>query len=189
MLDPTRPGTLYAGAYGSGVFKSTDAAATWAAANEGLTNLWTVALAMDPTGTRPSMPGFVRNGVWQRRSRRGAFYTVPPCRAVDSRTSDEPALAAGTSRTFTLVGRCGIPAEAVTVSLNVTVTEATSPGHLRLYPGDTSLPATSSLNFSTGDTRANSALSLLGPAGDLTVFSRQDSGSVHVIVDVTGYFR
>jgi hypothetical protein len=77
----------------------------------------------------------------------------------------------------------------MTVSLNLTVTDATSPGHLRLYPGDSALTLASSLNFSAGDTRANNAMSLLGAAGDLTVFSGQASGSVHVIVDVNGYFR
>ena len=33
------------------------------------------------------------------------------------------------------------------------------------------------------------AVSLVGAAGDLSIFSGQVSGAVHVIVDVNGYFQ
>jgi hypothetical protein len=188
VIDPSNPSIVYAGVYGFGVFKSADAGGTWAAANEGLTNRWTMALAIDPTGSTLHA-GLVRDGAWERRASNSAFHTVPACRAVDSRTSDGPALAAGTTRTFTFIGKCEIPPDATTVSLNLTVTDATSPGHIRLYPGNAALPSASSLNFSAGDTRANNAFALLGAAGDLAVFSAQDSGSVNVIIDVSGYFR
>ena len=46
-IDPVTPGTLYVAAYG-GIFKSTDANATWHAANAGVTNLNVTALAIDP---------------------------------------------------------------------------------------------------------------------------------------------
>ncbi len=49
-IDPTTPATLYAGMNGggSGVFKSTDSGATWAAASTGLTNPYVYALAINP---------------------------------------------------------------------------------------------------------------------------------------------
>ena len=47
-IDPTHPGTLYVGTVG--VFKSTDGAGSWTAADSGMTNaFYTVALAIDPT--------------------------------------------------------------------------------------------------------------------------------------------
>jgi len=122
-----------------------------------------------------------------------AFYTVAPCRIVDTRGAagarGGPALAAGAVRTFPIAGGCGIPASAWAVSVNVTVTEPTAAGHLRIYPGGTPLPPSSSLNFAAGATRANDAVAALGSAGDLTVYAGQESGTVHLILDVNGYFE
>ena len=47
----------------------------------------------------------------------------------------------------------------------------------------------SSLNYVVGQTRANSAIALLGAAGDLAVYTAQAGGSLDLIVDVNGYFR
>jgi hypothetical protein len=118
------------------------------------------------------------------------FYTVTPCRLVDTRAADGPALAGGTSRTFVLTGKCDLPATAKAVSVNVTVTQPTSPGNLRLYPGGTTLPLVSAINYSPGQTRANNAVVALGAAGDLAVRCGQAAGSsTHFILDVNGYFE
>jgi photosystem II stability/assembly factor-like uncharacterized protein len=188
VLDPTSPDTLYAGTWQGGVFRSTDGGATWGAFNKGLTSQSVSALAIDPNA-RTVYAGLRDDGVWAFRGSTGGFHTVAPCRVVDTRLADGPALAAGATRDFTMVGRCGIPPEAGSVSVNVTVTDATSPGHLRICPGHVALLFNSSLNFASGQTRANSAVSLLGAAGDIAVFSGQGNGSVQVIVDVNGYFE
>ena len=193
-IDPTAPATLYAGTTGrtvggGPVFKSTNSGGTWADVAMSLPDLSVNALAIDPT-TRATVYAATNRGVWQvTPSTPARYYTVPPCRLVDTRTSDGPTLAAGTTRTFTVMGKCGIPSTARTVSLNVTATGADSPGHLRLYPGGGALLATSNVNFGAGQTRASNGLSLLGVAGDLSIFSGQPSGSVDVIVDVNGYFE
>jgi hypothetical protein len=192
-IDPAAPSTVYVGAYPypqyplGGVFKSKDGGATWAGDPSGPPVPWILSLAVDPTGT--TLYAGTIGGVWQLRSTTGAFHTVSPCRAVDTRNTDAPALGAGLARSFKVVGKCGIPAEATSVSLNVTVTGAPSAGHLRLYPGMSPRPPSSSLNFAAGETRANNAVALLGPAGDLQIFAAQPAGGVHVIVDVNGYFR
>jgi photosystem II stability/assembly factor-like uncharacterized protein len=51
--DPRNSGTLYAGSWGSGVFKTTDAGSTWTAMNSGLNvagdgSIWVYAVAVDP---------------------------------------------------------------------------------------------------------------------------------------------
>jgi FG-GAP-like repeat len=124
-----------------------------------------------------------------------SFYTVSPCRVVDTRLDggpwSGPALAAGEIRTFPMAGRCGILAGARSLVLNVTVTLPTAPGDLRLYPGYETLPLASVINFQPGQTRANNArigLSSNG-SGHLSVRNDQLSGTVHLILDVTGYFR
>ncbi len=100
-----------------------------------------------------------------------------------------PALYANTNRNFVVVGQCGIPPTAKAVSLNITATAETAQGHLRLYPGGTTPPTASSLNYVAGQTRANSAIVMLGPLGDFGVRCVQASGTAHMIVDVNGYFQ
>jgi hypothetical protein len=123
----------------------------------------------------------------------GNFFTLAPCRVLDTRNSPGPyggpALQAGQSRTFVLAGQCGLPASARAVAFNLTATGATAAGNLRLYPADQALPPTSTLNYSAGQTRANNAVVGLSASGAVAVRCSQASGTVHFILDVTGYFE
>jgi ELWxxDGT repeat protein len=120
------------------------------------------------------------------------FYTVDPCRVVDTRDPGKGGpnpVAAGTPRTFTIVGgACGIPVTARAVSVNVTVASPTAAGNARVYPGGTGLPSTSNLNYLAGLTRANNAIVLLGSLGDVTV-ALAPGGTAHVVIDVNGYME
>ena len=123
-----------------------------------------------------------------------AYYTVAPCRVIDTRgpagAYGAPALASGADRTFVIGGHCGIPVGAKAVSLNVTVTGATNgPGFLTLYPGGTTRPLASTINYAAGATRANNAITPLGAAADVAIHCQQGSGTVQGIVDVNGYFQ
>jgi uncharacterized repeat protein (TIGR01451 family) len=121
------------------------------------------------------------------------FYTVEPCRALDTRDAagpyGGPALAANTSRTFTIAGQCGIPPTAKGVSVNLTVTQAAAPGNLRLYPNGIPLPLVSSINYTPGITRANNAIVPLNELGEMAVYCSQASGTVQFVLDVNGYFE
>ncbi|MGH9367047.1 MAG: right-handed parallel beta-helix repeat-containing protein [Thermoanaerobaculia bacterium] len=122
-----------------------------------------------------------------------SFHTVTPCRVVDTRSPagplGGPALWAGIERTFTLAGQCGVPPTARAVSVNVTVTQPTSPGDLRLFPSGTLPPLASTINYRAGQTRANNAIPTLGPSGGLTVRCDQAAETVHLVLDVSGYFQ
>jgi hypothetical protein len=121
------------------------------------------------------------------------FFTVPPCRLVDTRNPagplGGPALKGGAGRNFPLAGRCGIPVTARAVSLNFAATGSSTAGHLRFHPGGTSLPNASVVNYSAGQTRSNNAIVPVSVLGDLAVYAGQGSGTVHVILDVNGYFE
>jgi hypothetical protein len=82
-----------------------------------------------------------------------------------------------------------LPATARSVSLNVTVAGSSVGGYLTLFPAAEPLPATSTINYRTGQTRANNAVIPLGPGGLVSIFCGQGSGSTHVILDVNGYFE
>lgn len=120
------------------------------------------------------------------------FYTVAPCRAVDTRDPDGPfggpSLTAKASRSFRLSGRCGVSPTAKAVSVNVTATAADSPGGLTVYPGDSPLPEASTVTYRSGQTRSSNAIFGLDSRGDLSVYCAQDSGRVHVVLDVNGYY-
>ncbi len=121
------------------------------------------------------------------------FYTVAPCRVLDSREASGPwggtPLAAGQERGVILGGACDIPATARAVSVNITAVAPTADGHLRVFPSGTPRPTASALNFRAGQTRANNAIVRLGSGAAATVFSGQPAGSVHVVVDVNGWFE
>ncbi len=123
------------------------------------------------------------------------FYTLPPCRLIDTRRSPSftggPALAPGTPRSFTVAGLCGIPGDARALAVNVTVTQPHAAGHLTLFPANTApVPPTSTINYAPGQTRANQAIVPLSPDGTGTLAVQVGSaGVVHLILDVAGYFR
>jgi hypothetical protein len=121
------------------------------------------------------------------------FHTLAPCRVIDTRNATGmfggPALVAGDDRVFPLFGRCNIPSAAWAVSVNLTVTQPTAQGNLRLYPARTPLPTVSSINYVAGQTRANNAVATLSGLGELSVWCAQASGTVHFILDVNGYFE
>ncbi len=121
------------------------------------------------------------------------YNTVTPCRIVDTRNSPGayggPALQAAATRSFVISGQCGVPATAKSVSANLTVTEPSAGGHLTAFPAGFALPLASTLNFSAGQTRANNAILPLGTGGAISVQSVLSSGTVHFILDVTGWFE
>jgi hypothetical protein len=123
------------------------------------------------------------------------FYAIAPCRLVDTRgpagPSGGPALMAGADRAFPLAGRCGIPADATALALNVTVVNPGGSGDLRLFPAGTVAPLASAVSFTAGRTRAGNALAALSATGQVVV--RCDmapaSSTAHLVLDVSGYFR
>jgi hypothetical protein len=121
------------------------------------------------------------------------YHALAPCRAVDTRgaagPTGGPALSAGGSRAFALAGLCGIPATARALALNVTVAQPTAAGHLTLFTSGGSMPGTSTINYRAGRNRANNAILRLSTTGQLTVFCGQPTGTVHAILDVSGYFE
>ncbi|MEA2694136.1 MAG: hypothetical protein QOJ16_3523 [Acidobacteriota bacterium] len=125
------------------------------------------------------------------------FFTVSQCRAVDTRNPNGPLggppLSAGVSRTFLVGPACGVPAGAKAVSVNVTVIGPTAGGNLQFSPGGcTTPPLTSTINFSGGQTRSNNAILPLAADGSGGLTARATvlaNGSVHVIIDVNGFFQ
>jgi uncharacterized repeat protein (TIGR01451 family) len=121
------------------------------------------------------------------------FYTLAPCRVIDTRDSGAPiggpALQGQETRTFAVVGYCDIPSTAKALSVNVTATQPTAAGDIWLYAAGETDPAVPTVYYETGQTRANNAVVSLSPAGELAAFVGQRAGTtVHLVLDVNGYF-
>lgn len=121
------------------------------------------------------------------------FFAVAPCRVVDTRnptgTNGGPIVGNNAQRDFAIRGNCGIPTAAKAVSLNVTITGATTSSFLTLWPSGGARPVVSTIDFTQNDVAlANGAIVGLSTAStDLSVYNA--AGNVHVILDVTGYFQ
>ena len=125
------------------------------------------------------------------------FVAVAPCRIADTRgfgftgAYGPPSLAASESRTYTITGQCGIPADAQAVSFNFTVWNTASYGNLTVYPAGGAVPTVSTLNWPPGTLAlANAAVVRLGSggsAGQITVANQSDN-TIDVFFDVNGYY-
>lgn len=132
------------------------------------------------------------------------FNSLTPCRIFDTRdtVTTSPTYVGGIKLVnpgphyFFIRNKCSVPAGAQAVTLNVTITQPTQAGDLRLYPSDVAQPTVSTLNYNANEPAlANGAIVPLAAAPNATikdlgvVIGMGASGSVHVLVDVTGYFQ
>jgi hypothetical protein len=117
------------------------------------------------------------------------FYTLTPCRLLDTRTQQAGAVASGAVREVAVSG-CGIPSTATSVAINVTVLGSTSSGDVAVYAVDPSTVANSIVSFGLGVTRANNAVAPISATGTLKIKPNLSiSATTHVVVDVVGYFQ
>jgi hypothetical protein len=130
------------------------------------------------------------------------FYSVTPCRLADTRDPNGltggPALQSGVVRNLAVWGNnarpCGISTSAKAVALNVTVVTPNNFGYLTAYAFNTPRPVVSTINFNPGEPAlANGAIVPLStdPNFQLAIypFLSGGSGSVHLVLDITGYFQ
>jgi hypothetical protein len=132
------------------------------------------------------------------------YDVLTPNRLADSRPTGaghanvglSTGLTAGTHKTFTVTDQVpldsgrNVPADAVAVTGNLTVTNQSAAGMLSLGPVETDSPTTTSIMFSRGDDRATGLTVPLGADGTLSVVyaSPTPGATTDVVFDVTGYF-
>ncbi|MEU9301830.1 hypothetical protein [Streptomyces sp. NPDC048269] len=119
------------------------------------------------------------------RQEAGGYAPQAPARVVDTRdgTGTQRGPVAGQG-TFTVkVAQPG----ATAVALNVTVTNPQEAGHLTVHPAGQAAPTTSNVNFTAGQTVANSVIVPVGKDGEITVRNGAWAPS-DVIVDLVGTY-
>ncbi len=129
------------------------------------------------------------------------FHSVSPCRLVDTRLSGQvtgqygPVLTSGVERKFPVQGACGVPVGAKAATVNLTAVAPSGQGRLTMYPSGIATPTTSNINYPAGTTAlANGAIVPLADqavqAYDVAIMPfLVGGGTVHVVLDVTGYFQ
>ncbi len=122
------------------------------------------------------------------------FASLDPARVLDSRSGSQTidhafeaigVRATGSVTQLTVTGRGGVPANATTVVLNITVTGSTVGGFVTVFPCGTTQPNASNLNYNAGQTIANGAIAKVGTNGQVCIYT---DTATHLIVDVTGYY-
>ncbi|MEX2290194.1 MAG: hypothetical protein WD794_07705 [Mycobacteriales bacterium] len=119
------------------------------------------------------------------------FVPLPPTRVLDTRSglgAAQAKVAPKGSVVLQVTGTGGIPTSGVTaVVLNVTLTAATGPGFVQVYPtGRATEGSSSNLNVqSVGQTVPVLVTAPVGDGGRVTLYTH---GGGHLLADVSGYF-
>jgi hypothetical protein len=123
----------------------------------------------------------------------GTYHPIEPTRVVDTRTTSPGPLGKLRSigaYSFPIAGKGGIPANAIAITANLTVTNATARGWVYLGPTIWGTPVSSTINFLAKDNRANGVTVPLSSTGSVAAWYRGSgtNASVDVIIDITGYY-
>ncbi len=126
---------------------------------------------------------------WFGAAATSEFFAVSPFRAVDTRNGIglSGQFAANVGRAFVLAGQQGLPAAATlrAVMAEVTAVYPTSSGYLTVHP---CLPAVPDLSMVRYAPYANAATTVVGPDDGSGRWCIASNRTVHVLVDVSGYF-
>ena len=128
------------------------------------------------------------------------FRSVAPCRLLDTRQvgpqTNGLALTNPGPYTFRVQGNCGVPNGAVAAVMNISVIAPTQAGYLLVWPAGTAQPTVASISYPAGISALSNGATV--PLSAVVVSTDKDisvvigmgtSGSLHLAIDLTGYFQ
>src|SRR4029077_18468894 len=102
----------------------------------------------------------------------GLFNPVVPNRVLDTRSGTSGQVGPGQSVILQVPGTPGVPVSGVAaVVLNITVTDATAPSYLTVFPTGTTPPTASNVNFTSGQTVPNRVIVKVGASGEVSFYN------------------
>jgi len=180
------PAVSYTIAWGDGQTQTVQASATATATSA--THTYAKVGTYTITDTANLTDGTTVSTTASTATNGSGFVPLAPKRILDTRYDvggEQGALPSGDCYGMPVSGVDGIPSNATAVAVNLTVTDTVSNGIFSLGSDNTA----SNLNYSAGQTVANSAIVPINDLGGVDVCSGGDSNaSADAIVDVTGYF-
>ncbi len=137
-----------------------------------------------PSGTGQYYSGFAPNRITDTRANSNEPYSG---QTLGSGLNNDPS----STLSVQVSGTGGVPPMTspnapTSVVLSVTVTNTTQPSFLTVYPGGSTRPLASDLNWVGGQTITNLVVVKVGPTGTVNFYNL--SGSADVVVDVVGYY-
>lgn len=152
-----------------------------------LDGLGRFAVANAGTGSSQLIADVTGYAVGDGAAAAGDLVPLEATRLLDTRTAGGAPVAPGATVHIPVVGHAGI-GSAAAVALQVTAVGGTSAGYLTTWSGTGTLPGTSTVNYLRG--QVVGALATTAVAGDGTVaVTNTSSGTVHLLVDVEGWWR
>ncbi|HEX7831729.1 MAG TPA: FG-GAP-like repeat-containing protein [Thermoanaerobaculia bacterium] len=123
-----------------------------------------------------------------------SLYLLTPCRVIDTRNpnGDYGGPTVSFVRKFLMAGRCGIPFGAKALAVNITAVNPPSAGYFIFYAAPEFYPpftGVSTISYRPNRTHANNAIVGLSAGGYMGIYNGHYELPVHVLVDVTGYFK
>jgi RHS repeat-associated protein len=124
------------------------------------------------------------------------FYTLTPCRVLDTRQTGVPLTQNNPQQVYQVTGACGVPANALAVVFNVTLVNATTNLSVQGYPGNLPAPGTNVVSATPPGKATIAGFAVLPLAtngsGTLGVLMSlappATSGQTDLVLDLTGYF-
>ncbi|MFT6292155.1 MAG: hypothetical protein ACJAR2_002769 [Ilumatobacter sp.] len=128
------------------------------------------------------------------------YVAIDPTRAYDGRIdsyAESGRLAPGASKTISvkdghdltgnLVAQNAVPAGATSITYNLTIAGPTGPNFVAVTPGDSTSFLSSAINFKTSSI-ANAGNVKIDANRQIKVWGGGNTGSMFVIIDITGYY-
>lgn len=128
---------------------------------------------------------FVAHSVEAAPAATAAYVSVQPCRLADTRVGGGYTRVDASTIEIPARGVCGVPANATSVALTLTVDRPQAAGYLTAWPASQAMPVVSNVNFDAAQIRANGSITRLDASGAFRVFA---SVPANVVVDVVGAF-
>ncbi len=113
-----------------------------------------------------------------------SFYTLPPCRALDTRNPPGSPPFTGTLAVDLVASGCGAPSTAQAYVFNATALPQNSHGYLTLWQQNAAQPAAVNLNDPNGATTGNMAIVPTNNGSINAYFP----GTAWLVLDLFGYF-
>ena len=129
------------------------------------------------------------------RSATELYETASPERLLDTRNGTGAAKGAvsdkGTVKLLVALGNTNLAPVGYmsAVAVNITVVDPSGNGYVTAYADGTGRPGTSNLNYTSGQTVANSAVVPVAANGEIDLTNEMSApGSTNLLVDVVGYY-
>jgi len=146
----------------------------------------TISVHASATAVLADISGYYTTGTTGQK-----FHTINPTRLVDTRSgiggSTSLVAANGTYTLNSTTTQHVTMATTPTIAAMVTITGPTAGGNATVYPTSVGKPATSNINWGTGDTLANLTLTPTDTSGSITLYN-DSTGTTDLVIDSSGYY-